>query len=252
VALVSERGFVAESLLGLVQFPEWAKGPAHIEENDIVLDEDRAESYLLDSPELTERLAFDLAALSLYKAQPDPQDALTFVRKYGLLWHDARAVGSGECRESLKEWGSAAGGLATAVIFYRHLHDALQLGSANTVREFLESLGFDFPEAQSDEQYLMATSVFLANLLDARLRDCRWTVVAEAPGEFRFVEKPPDLVVASYSHLALLISSKSEIKECPGCRRLFRPDTAKQKYHNAQCASAARWRRWKERQASSV
>jgi hypothetical protein len=243
---------VSPLLLGLSQFPEWARGPSHIDGNDVVLDEDRAELYSLDDLELTGRLTFDFAALSLYKEQPDHQDVLAFVRKYGLLWHDARAIGSGECRESLKAWGGVTGSLAAAIILYRSLHDALQIGSAAPVRNFLSPLGFDFPEAQNDDQYLMGASMLLTNLLDPQLKRCGWGVAAVAPAEFRFVEKPPDLVVASYSHLALLISHKSEIKECLGCRRLFSPDNAKQKYHDSQCANAARWRRWKDRQSSSA
>lgn len=243
---------MSQLLLGLRQFPEWARGPARIEGNDVVMDEDRAERYLIDSPELTERLSFDFAALSLYKKQPDVQDTMTFVRKYGLLWHDASMIGSGKCRESLKEWGRVTGEFAVVVILYRYLHEALQLGLADPVRSFLSSLGFGFPEAQNDDQYLMSASILLTNLLAPHLKHCGWSVVAVAPGEFNFVERPTDLVVASYAHLALLISHKSEIRECPGCRRLFKPDNAKQKYHDSQCANAARWRRWKERKSSSA
>ena len=70
------------------------------------------------------------------------------------------------------------------------------------------------------------------------------------PGEFVFGHQPPNLHKALYTNLATMIAQRAELKECPGCGRLFHPESGKQKYCTKSCASTSRWRRWKEQQSS--
>ena len=49
------RRVMIEVAITLVQHPEWARGPAYVEGNDVILDESRAERYLLHDPEQVEQ-----------------------------------------------------------------------------------------------------------------------------------------------------------------------------------------------------
>jgi hypothetical protein len=46
-------------------YREWVRGPARIIDGEVVLNEDRAERYLLIDPEENERMAFALASLPI-------------------------------------------------------------------------------------------------------------------------------------------------------------------------------------------
>jgi hypothetical protein len=49
----------------------------------------------------------------------------------------------------------------------------------------------------------------------------------------------------SRANLGTLISKRVEFKECPGCGRVFPPISGKLKYHDPQCATRTRQRKWK-------
>src|SRR5215203_2970310 len=123
----------------LVQHPMWAKGPTSVEDNEVILDESRAERYGLNEPEQVERMAFDLAAMAFHGSGRDPQQVVAFVRRYGLLWHGADEIGSGSCRESLSDWWHEAEKLSTLLITSVRLGEAIREGSATPVRRHLES-----------------------------------------------------------------------------------------------------------------
>jgi hypothetical protein len=69
-------------------------------------------------------------------------------------------------------------------------------------------------------------------------------------GKFLFSVAPANLVALAYANFATLIAKRAEIRECPGCGRIFTPQSGRQKYCTKSCASTSRWRRWKARQSS--
>jgi uncharacterized OB-fold protein len=67
-------------------------------------------------------------------------------------------------------------------------------------------------------------------------------------GKFALQIAPQNLEGAAYASYASVMAQRREIKECPGCGRMFFPDSGRQKYCTKSCASTSRWRRWKARQ----
>jgi hypothetical protein len=244
---------MGEIAITLVQQPEWAKGPARIEGQEVVLDESRAERYWFYESEQAELMAFDLAAMAFYRSGRDPQQAKAFVRRYGLLWHGADKLGSGECRETLDDWWLAAEKLSSVLYVSVGLGEAMREGSAAPIRRFFEGLGmgpilehvasrFDAPP---DETYIMAATTIAARLLNQGLEGGRWGMVTARPGELQLAYYPTSLVAAAYANIATLVAAKAEFKECPGCGRIFQPKSGKQKYHEPGCATRTRQLRWK-------
>ena len=232
----------------LLGFPEWIRGPASIVGGEVVLDEERAERY---TPYHMDRAIFELAALVQSK-----DNIGAFVRRYGLLRREPELLGTGKCRESVSEWHDAIQGAWAAVHLYRKLTEAAKTGSADPVR----ALGIDWkkaPETSTDKEYLAWQSLLLAKLINDQLRHCP-TALAPAYsseqgielGAFVFTSTPPDLLSAAYADFGTLVSTRAELKECPGCGVLFHPKSGKQKYHDPSCAGSARWRRWKEKQTT--
>ena len=232
----------------LLGFPEWLRGPASIVGGEVVLDEERAEPY---TPYNMDRAIFELAAL-----MQSEDNIGAFVRRYGLLRRGPKLLGTGKCREPVSEWHTAIGSAWVAVHLYRKLREAAKTGSADPVR----ALGINWtqaPETSTDKEYLAWQSILLAELINAQLRHCP-TALAPAYsseqgielGAFVFTSTPPDLLTAAYADFATLVSTRAELKECPGCGVLFHPKSGKQKYHDPTCAGSARWRRWKEKQTN--
>jgi len=233
---------VVEVAVTLVQHPEWVRGHAYVEGNEVVLDESRAQRYWLHEPEQVEEMAFDLAAMAFHRSGRDPQQAVAFVRRYGLLWHGADKLGSNSCRESLDDWWLAAEKLSSLLLTSVCLGEAMREGSAAPVRRYFEGLGISF---ETNETYLMAATTIAARLINEGMQDTKWGMEVIEPGELRLTHYPPNLVSAAYANLGALISKKAEFKECPGCGRVFLPASGKQKYHDPQCATKDRQRRWK-------
>ena len=232
----------------LLGFPEWLRGPASIVGGEVVLDEERAEPY---TPYHMDRAIFELAALVQSK-----DNIGAFVRRYGLLRRGPKLLGTGKCRESVSEWHDAIQGAWAAVHLYRKLREAAKTGSADPVR----ALGINWthaPETSTDKEYLEWQSILLAEVIYAQLRHCPTALVPASSsdqgielGAFVFTSEPPDLLTAAYADFATLVSTRAELKECPGCGVLFHPKSGKQKYHDPTCAGSARWRRWKEKQTN--
>jgi hypothetical protein len=185
------------------------------------------------------------------------QRSVAFVRRYGLLWHGASDLGSGKCRESLVDWFEAIGGLCVTMGLYQSLEAAIRSGSLEPIRKLELPWPEWFVKEASYEKYLEAASLMVADLITSGLEDCRLGVVStvgldvegRGPGAFRLSHSPPHLLAAAYAQLAMLVVNRAELRECPGCGRIFHPESAKQKYCTESCASTSRWRRWKERQA---
>lgn len=235
---------MVEVAITLIEQPEWVKGPARIEGKEIVLDESRAEKYWFYESAQVDQIAFDLAAMALHRSGRDPQQAVAFVRRYGLLWHGADQLGSGNCRESLDSWWLEGEKLFTVLHTATKLGEALREGSAAPIKEHFEGLGLSFG-ASADETYLSAATMTVTRLINNGLQGSRWGMVSGEPGEMKLAHYPPNLVAAAYASLASRIALKEEFRVCPGCGRIFAPESGKQKYHDPQCATRARQRRWK-------
>jgi hypothetical protein len=256
------------------KFPEWARGPARIVGDEIVLDEDRAEPYILGEALYVEFALEDLD-------EDYPQSAVAFARRYGLLWHGADSLGTGECRERLSDWWDVANELHFVLTLYRGVQESLRTESVEPIRA-LEidwsaidwsaltvddgsrhgwpkegpDVELDRGEEYADEVYLADVCQVLADFINLGLEDCEvgflsLTMPGEEhnqPGKFGLQIAPQNLVGAAYASYASVIAKRQEIKECPGCGRMFFPGSGRQKYCTKSCASTSRWRRWKERQ----
>lgn len=237
------------------QYPHWARGPARIDGDEIVLNEDRARPYFLY--ESTD-LLFDLAEIAADPSNLDPRRVVAFVRRYGLFWHGADELGTGKCREPLRKWWTESYELAVMADFYVRLKEATTAGSAGSLR----AMPYDFMkfveggDREDDESYIEVASLFLAEVISRKLEGCGVGIASslgldverKGPLDFLLTQKPPDLVTAAYAQLAMAMVRRAPIEECQGCGRMFIPESGKQKYHSKSCASTSRWRRWKERQ----
>ena len=242
---------MVEIAITLVEHPEWARGPTRIEGNAVILDESRAERYWFYETEEVDTIAFDLAAMALHRSGRNPEQVRAFARRYGLLWHGADKLGSGDCRESLDSWWDEAQRLSSVLFISIRLGQAMREGTAAPIRKYLDSLGITF-DPPTDETYLMAATTMIARLLNQGLQDSKWGMTVSKPGDMRLAHYPPNLVSAAHANLAMLTATKTEFKECPGCGRAFLPDSGKQKYHDPLCATKSRQRRWKRKKSDPV
>jgi hypothetical protein len=208
------------------QYPFWAHGHARIAGDEVILDEARAERYYMY--ESTD-LMFELADLAADWNKRDARDVLAFVRRYGLLWHGADDLGTGECREPLSKWWDESRMLAVIMDLYVDLKESAKVGSADPLRTALIDFTTAFQAPAPTDQVLMEqASIFLAEVVSEKLQGCSLGVVSsvqldvkpKGPVIFLLQQNPPNLL------------------------------TAKQKYCTPSCASTNRWRRWKEKQAS--
>src|SRR5215203_1974333 len=126
----------------------WARGPARIEHGTIILDRARAEEYEFLNPELSERMAFELAGLPWHRR--DEREVVRFVRRYGLLSHSADDLKRGEDRESLEDWWREATTLHFVGAFYQNLMDSKRSGRAKAIQDFLRQFGYGFRYLKSE------------------------------------------------------------------------------------------------------
>ena len=245
------------------QYPFWASGPARIEgeglEAEVVLDEDRAKTYYMYE---ARDLSFELAHLASGKNRLDTDDLLAFVRRYGLLWHGAEDLGTGNCRESVKDIWVESGMLSSIIRMYADMRSALDTDLTDplrrTMNEFVVAFNAYPPPMDDDEKLMDLASVYLAEALNLKLEDCRAGVAStvlvdtqpRGPDRFMLTHIAPNLLTAAHAHFARTIVERAPVIECPGCGRRFTPSSGKQKYHDKRCANAARWRRWNQKQSS--
>jgi predicted nucleic acid-binding Zn ribbon protein len=237
----------------LRQHPEWVRGPAHLEGDEVVLREGAAERYLTDESEHRLQLLMDLTSLRDCK----PQDVVRFVNRHGLLWHGPKDVGSGKCRESLADWRGEVSHLWLTISFYLILKLAQEIGTARPVRNYLQRLrdpDLDFFYARipdDDRECLETVSLLLAERITRGMEGCSWTLVAACtlsrdgvreggPMDFLFGEDPPNLVAAAYAQLAHLLVNKVPVNTCGGCGIMFIPKRAGQKYCSQRCSNRLR------------
>jgi len=245
------------------QFPLWARGPAKVIGDEVVLDESRAEEYPMAVTADSKDLVLQLAHMAADWDNRDPRDIVTFVRRNGLLWHGARDLGTGECRESLSKWWEEARLIAVLLSLYNDVVRATANSPTQYLREALgELVGFygaelDADDEDGDEELAEVASWFLAEALTERLENCRVGVTSSLvlglkirePDYFLRAINPPDLLTAAYVALSDIIVNHAPMKECPGCGRMFVQESGKQKYCTKSCASTSRWRRWKASQS---
>src|SRR5215211_5475674 len=175
----------------------------------------------------------------------------------------------GVARERLSDWWDVAYELHFVLTLYRSVQESLRTGSVEPIRS-LEidwsaidwssltvdgSLPRDRPgeglnrEADTGEDY---TDEMNLGLEDCEVGFLSLTMPGEEhnqPGKFGLQIAPQNLVGAAYASYASVIAKRQEIKECPGCGRMFFPESGRQKYCTKTCASTSRWRRWKARQS---
>jgi len=243
-----------------LQYPFWARGPARIEgeglKAEVVLDEDRAETYFKYG---AKDLSFELAYLASDTNRLSTDDLLAFVRRYGLLWHGAEDLGTGNCREPVMDIWVESGMLSLIIRMYADMRSALETGVTDSLRRTMDAflVAFDaHPPMDDDEELLDQASVYIAEALNTSLKDCRAGVASSTqlqgqprgPDRFLLTHVSPNLLTAAHAHFARTIVDRAPVIECPGCGRRFTPRSGKQKYHDKSCANSARWRRWKDRQ----
>lgn len=189
----------------------------------------------------------------------DAQKVVPFVRRYGLLWHGAEDLGTGRCRESLAKWQEEVAELALCINLFVILQESVEEGSAEPLRDAgIDPARIFKVKPSNDREFMGQMSVFLAEVMCDKLEDCTLGVTSSialdvrprGPSTFLLLQKPPNLTAAAYAQRALYIVNRAPIKECPGCGRMFIPESGKQKYHSPSCASTSRWRRWKEKQTN--
>jgi len=243
-------------------YPQWARGPARIVDDEVVLDEDRAEFYGIH--ERADDYPFiELAELATDPSKLDPRDVVAFVRRNGLLWHGADSIGTGKCREPLAEWRAESHIMGVLLELYVGLTDSISEVSASKLRKVYER----FPEVSKlapldaeDQQLMGETSVNLAEVVTRKLEGCQLGVSSSVyiktqrrgPGIFMMLQRPPHMLSACYAHFVQVMVDRQPMEECPGCGRIFVRHTGKQKYCTKSCAGTNRWRRWRDRQADQA
>lgn len=236
------------------QYPYWARGPARVEDGYVVLDEARATPYYIFEPP---DLLFDL--LNVYRPDGLEANGVTgFVRRYGLLYHGEEDLGSGECRESLETWQEELESLNLVARLYIDLVESEKRGPTERMREVFSLVKSPHGPVPTDEEYLQAVSIALAEWITEGMQDTKVGLAStveldtqpQGSTTFLLSHVPPNLVAAAYGQFAFLIANKAQLATCPGCGRLFHPRSGKQKYCTPSCANTSRWRRWKEGQAN--
>jgi hypothetical protein len=246
------------------QYPVWARGPARVVgdklEGEVILDEQRAEYYPIFGNSSGDDLPFDLAGLSAPGLDKlDDRDVVAFVKRHGLLRHAADDVGSGECREPLMDYWVESRIIAVVMNLYNSLHDAANTGACSALRQWVGEaieIGFDAEPEADDDELMEQASVYLAELISEQLGGSNLVLTSttqlevepKSPHRFLMTYKYPNLLAAAYGALAIAFANRILLAECPGCGRLFLPQSGKQKYCKPSCASTSRWRRWKAAQ----
>lgn len=200
------------------------------------------------SPLLEQSLAFDLASISTI------DDVEPFVRRYGLLWH---AVAGPEGRERWSRWELEAtrlygAGQTTseirAVLAGSLSMDAFRERWQDSIAAIVEH------ECSTDQELLAHATEAMGWMLNQRLRDVRHSVIAEQavaetgrPGRFLATPLATTLLGFAYYQLSQLILGQVPMATCEGCSRLFAKSDPRQRFHDAACASRARYQRWATR-----
>jgi len=228
------------------QQPEWLRGPANLDGQHIVLPLHRAQPYPLVGDW---DLLFDLAAVRR------PADAVAFVRDHGLLRH---GPGGAVLREPFSDWLETAYTLTNLLDLYNLVLGA-SAGDVASVETLWETWVVRLrplldPMPTTDGELLFGASHALAALVNQGLHEARvqvasgvdWPVDGAARERnqvaFTLAPRTPDLLGLAYLSLAMLVTLKTPLRTCKGCRRRFVPRSPGQRYHDRACANQARVR----------
>ncbi|MBA3610438.1 MAG: hypothetical protein H0W54_03345 [Rubrobacter sp.] len=246
---------VAVNRLDGLGIREWVRGPARVVGDEVILDERRAEPYLLDNPEENEHMAFSLAALPFTSQRPTPAEVENFVQQHGLLWHGRESQGTDECRESLQDWAVAIMQLSFAGVLYKKLTDSKENQTITELQGFLRKYDQYFPNSGgSQEEYRLHATALLRSLMNSGLwgnnstngMKTIWSLVMEESGGLQLGYFAPDLLTTAYASFAHLMTNKYRFKTCPGCGALFRPiGRSDKKWCKKGCGSTTRGRKSK-------
>jgi hypothetical protein len=220
-----------------------------------------AENYPAFDPDHTERLLFDLMALE----SVERRNAEAFAEEHGLLWHGPASVGMQIIREPLWKWHKAAHELKKSAALYLILSVAVANDSARPVQEYLRRLRdrdeFTGRIPDDKDECLQFASLQLAERIAQGLEGLGTTFVSAcgglAPGvetygplDFRFGDRPTNLLAAANAQLARMLVLKQPFKVCEECWQMFRPKRKDQIYHKA-CGDRKRQRESRARRAAS-
>jgi ribosomal protein S27AE len=247
----------------------WARGIARVDGNDIVLRREDAEDYVFFEQDRLDKLVLDVAGLRNIgtltdSEQLDPQLALAFVRRHGLLWHGPEQLASGECREPLRSWYFEGEELTLSIALYMTLRESLNTSSTQPLQQYLRLLRdlriFWGAMPQDSEELLSGISIALAERVNKGMEGCKQTFLAACgleldgvrlgpPGDFRYSVDPKSLLAAAYSQFASLIVTKARFKGCPGCGQIFRAEHGNRIYCSSTCSERARKRKQRAKSA---
>jgi ribosomal protein S27AE len=240
-----------------------------VDGNDIVLRREDAEDYALFEKDRLDKLVLDVAGLRNIgtladSEQLDPQPALAFVKRHGLLWHGPEHLASGECKEPLRSLYLEGEELMLSIALYMLLRESLNKSSVQPLKQYLwllRDMGVFFGVMPQDsEELLRGISIILAERVHKGMEGCEQTFLAACglerdgvevgpPGDFRFSVDPKSLLAAAYSQFASLIVTKARFKGCPGCGQIFRAEHGNRIYCSSTCSDRARKRKQRARSA---
>jgi len=263
--------------IGVRERPVWARGPAHIDGEEIVIEGGEVELYTLPDSEHGASLLVDLGNLGKLGEIVRGEDlstrlidtvrlretnrALEFAGTHGLLWRGPTRVAGGEVRESLKRWYLAGLEFAISMNVYSNIIRSQEQGSAEALRSYLRTLRdggiFGHILLSDDDELTEYASIQLAERITRGMADCTPTLSAACgllrngkkvgrAGDFRFGNNPGSLVGAANYLLALLVSRKELVRECEECGGMFLPTDPRQKEHK-KCGNRRRKREERER-----
>lgn len=256
--------------LGPNQRPIWSRGSAFVDGGDIVLRREDAEDYAFFEEDRLEELLLNVVGLrhmgSLSDpSELDPQPALSFVRRHGLLWHGPEQLARGECREPLSSWYFQGEEFMLSVAIYMTIRDSLDTDSTAPLREYLRlqrDYGIFWGAMPTDPQELLeGLSIILAERINGGMENCNQTFLAACglqrdgikvgpAGDFRYSVNPGNLVAAANNQLASLIVTKKRFKECKGCGQVFQVEHGNRSYCTDACSERTRKRRQRAKSAS--
>lgn len=240
--------------IGIRSRPTWVKGPARIENDEIILDVGRARPYDAFEPEHCETLLSDLAALRDFNLQ----DPVEFCNRHGLIWQGPEEVRKGRRRESLRQWRAAGLYLSMTMTLALALRTGIRQDTDKPVRDLFwthrdsELFVGKIPEGKTE--CLEYASEQLAELVTRGLEGSAPKLMAAcslvkedgkkvgAAGDFRLGITSANLMAPAYWYLASLIKAQVEFRECIGCGRLFQPKHGSQVHHVKSCATRKRVR----------
>lgn len=211
--------------------------------DQIVLDRDAAERY---QPTSGWKVLFDLAALRR------PEDAVAFVKQYGLLRHGPDAVYMQEPFSTFLESAHTFSNLLDLYHLIRGAARGDKAALATLWEEWsdrLRPLLQDSP--QTNKELLVGADRALAALVSEGLRDAPVEVDSLMgtaqdhvwePGTFALAPRFRDLLGVVYFDLAMMLSLQTPLHTCAECGRHFAPRNPQQRYHNRACALKARRR----------